>query len=395
MLNATLNNIKCLSSNKKWEINLTKTDSAESIFKYFSFNDLSISTFTDATKDKEQKSCLYPSKILLNLIIILASFNIKFEAKHSDQLKKDDSLRKYEIQVENENIIFDFNKESYDCIIILLNNFSLYNAAKQECYYNSQFKPLKPKYKVTEKTYPGLLKSNDFKNENAVLWLQFLVKTILRKMNYIKGNLDKSISTSKFGSLFIKFSQNTLSDEELNDLIIIAKYWGKNYLIHKNKNYLKELFYLERKEDLSDSFLKKLQTLYDKYVDPNFQLKDRNKNFSVDFVLKKTIFSIHKSIENPNSLDLYKNNEDLTFKFYDVNFSIFEKDLLKELKISVKNFKIEGFSSIKGQEISKELAFRNDANTFFNLYLKENDKGDLILNVDLVYNIFNIMYRIQ
>ncbi len=266
----------------------------------------------------------------------------------------------------------------------MLNNFSLYNTTEREYYYNSQFKPIKPKYRVNDKTFPLILTSKDLKNENAMLWLQYGIKVILRKLNYLKGNLDKTIPTSTFGALFLKFCQNSLTDEELNQLVLIAKYWSKNYLLLKIKNYLKELFYLERNEKLSDSLLQKMQILYDNYVDPNYNDKHGKLNYSIDLFLKETVFRINKTINKPKNMELYRDEEELTFNFIEFKFSIFEKHLQKEVKTSVKNMKIKGFSSIREDKIFKALTFRNEANIFFNLYLKENERGDLTLNVDLV-----------
>jgi len=102
-----------------------------------------------------------------------------------------------------------------------------------------------------------------------------------------------------------------------------------------------------------------------------------------EFGMEKMDSSLDKETENKWLNDVYN----------------FEKQFAENKQCKVYDFinrpKFRRVDELTKEEISKELAFRNDANTFFNLYLKENDKGDLILNVDLVYNIFNIMYRIQ
>lgn len=294
--------------------------------------------------------------------IFKTQHNITYNVKEKNETYKINEIyknKKYYIKIENKNYIYSFElNNDFHKRKKIIKKIYTYNIENTKCIY--------PKTKNKENLETNIICSNNKKTYSYLNYQTKLTPFIkqLKKQGITNNSWIKPSNSTKNIETLSAYQKNI--NEQTH--ILIYKYNGFYSISNKNLDIIK-LF-------KNDTYINTLGTYIDRYyIIPNYNQKyDYNELYRIDMKTNKVkTIKIKQTISKDSYINGIINNE----------IYLFDKDELKQYKISKKGKKVEEVGNKKQGALYYDLKFKTkDVYTFRDNKIKFKTIEDYINKIE-------------
>ncbi len=202
-LGITLQEMLAVNTNDKWEqvfVDRSKKENKNvDIYKllkisnfgiYLKLNETNLISKVGRETIQNELEAIFPpgSSCAKDLDYLIQPMSLVAKLKQKNDCNEGIDTPRFTLWINLEKFNIDFQKEQFNCLIRLLNISSSYQRFQFNYYETRRYNFYKPRYKIKDTINKlDYFNSKEVKNPNAVMWWKFAVRTVIKRLNFIRG----------------------------------------------------------------------------------------------------------------------------------------------------------------------------------------------------------------